>query len=286
MVTGAGGMLAGAFRRAAVGANGANLRPLDHRHCDITDPGSIERAIAGHRPAVIINCAAYTDVDGAERESAAADALNGHAVANLARAAKGHSIRLVHFSTDFVFDGAASRPYRPTDPTGPLGAYGKSKLLGEQLLAQINPPNWLIVRTSWLFGVGGKCFPATIVRAARAGKPLRVVSDQVGRPTITDDLAGATLALIGRGASGVYHLGNSGQTNWHDFAAAILTVFGLSADLRPISSAQWQAEHPQSARRPAYSVLDTSAAEALLPTPLPPWQHALATYRDQIGASQ
>jgi dTDP-4-dehydrorhamnose reductase len=286
MVTGAGGMLAGAFRRAEAGANGPNLRPVDHRQCDITDAGSIERAIAEHRPAVIINCAAYTDVDRAEREPAAADALNGDAVANLARAAKRHSIQLVHFSTDFVFDGTAARPYRPGNATAPLSAYGRSKLLGEQMLAQINPPGWLIVRTSWLFGVGGKCFPATIVRAARAGKPLRVVSDQVGRPTITDDLASNTLSLVACGASGIHHLANAGQTNWHDFAAAILTVFGLRADLLPISSAHWQAEHPQSARRPAYSVLDTSATEALLPTPLPPWQQALATYRDQIGAAQ
>lgn len=286
MVTGAGGMLAGAFRRAAGAGKCAGLRFVDHRQCDIGDVSSIERAIAEHGPAVIINCAAFTDVDGAEREPAAAKALNGDAVGNLARAAKKHSVRLVHFSTDFVFDGATTRPYRPTDPTGPLGAYGKSKLLGEQMLAQINPPGWMIIRTSWLFGVGGKCFPATIVRAARAGKQLKVVSDQVGRPTITDDLASATLTLIGRGASGVYHVANSGQTNWHDFAAAILTAFGLRADLRPISSADWQAEHPQSAQRPAYSVLDTSAAEALLPTPLPPWQQALATYRDQITAAQ
>jgi dTDP-4-dehydrorhamnose reductase len=282
LLTGASGMLAGAFRRIT----GPNLRPVDHRECDITSADAIERAINQYSPGIIINCAAYTDVDGAEREPAAADALNGHAVANLARAAKLHAIRLIHFSTDFVFDGTTTRPYRATDPTAPRGAYGRSKLLGEQLLAQINPPDWLIIRTSWLFGSGGKCFPATIVRVARAGKPLRVVNDQVGRPTLTDDLAAATLSLIGRHATGIHHVANTGQTNWHDFAAAILKALNLTADLQPISSADWQAQQPQSARRPTYSVLDTSATEALLPTPLPPWQRALAAYRDQVAASQ
>lgn len=284
LMFGGAGMLAGAFRRLTT-ARSIPMSALECSKCDIAQPDDIERALDAHRPAVMINCAAYTDVDGAERKSVLANTVNGQAVGNLARAAERHRVRLVHFSTDFVFDGKGTRPYRPEVEPAPLGAYGRSKLLGEQALAEVNPSGWLLVRTSWLFGIGGKSFPAAIVAAARAGKRLRVVNDQVGRPTLADDLAAATLELLARGATGIDHVANAGQTNWHNFAAAILEAFEMKAELTAISSADWQAEHPEAARRPRYSVLDTSATETLLPAPLRPWPAALADYRKQVAAA-
>src|SRR5439155_8497213 len=135
----------------------------------------------------------------------------------------------------------------------PLSAYGRSKLLGERKLQEINPAAWLLIRTAWIFGPNGACFPQTILNAAKARRPLRVVSDQTGTPTYTRDLADATLALIDADASGLFHLTNSGQTTWYEFTQAIMDRFGLHPDLSPITSAAWQELRPQSARRPSFS---------------------------------
>ena len=178
--------------------------------------------------------------------------------------------RLVHFSTDFVFDGSGTRPYRTDDPVNPLSAYGRSKLRGEQAIQSINPPGWLIIRTAWLYGPGGPCFPQTMINAAKAGKPLKVVDDQIGSPTFTHDLAEATLDLLDHDAHGLWHLTNSESVSWHGFTAAILDEFGLKTELTTTTSAEWKKLRPASAIRPAYSVLDVEPFERLTGRPMRP----------------
>jgi dTDP-4-dehydrorhamnose reductase len=186
----------------------------------------------------------------------------------------------VHYSTDYVFDGTLRRPLRPDDPVGPQSAYGRSKLLGEQLLQRDPPDRWLIIRTAWLYGPGGANFPQAILNAARAGKPLTVVDDQVGSPTFTFDLAEATLELLDRDApSGIWHVVNDGQTSWYDFAAAILEEFHIEGvSLSPTSSGEWKRTRPNSAVRPAYSVLDITPFQQLTGHRTRPWRLALRQY--------
>lgn len=278
LITGARGMLAHAVKRKLT-QRGHGFFACDAQMLDITQPDAVNRIFAERQPTLLINCAACTNVDRCEIEPEVANAVNGYAVDNLAQAAARHGTKMVHISTDFVFDGMKQRPYQPGDTTNPLNAYGRSKLLGEQRLREIDPPGWLIVRTAWLYGPQGNCFPQTILNAARAGKPLSVVSDQVGTPTYTYDLAGMILDLIERDAAGIHHATNSGQTTWHDFAQAILATFDVSAELFRITAAEWKQQHPQSAQRPAYSVLDVQATQRLLSRTIPDWQNALQRYR-------
>jgi dTDP-4-dehydrorhamnose reductase len=273
LVTGGNGMLALAFKKRLPTAHFADKNSLD-----IADESSVRKFFDRLKPKLLINCAAYTKVDLAEQEKNFADQINGHAVAALAKICRETNTTLVHFSTDYVFDGSLRRPLRVDDPLAPQSAYGQSKLLGEQLLQQNAPKNWLIIRTAWLYGPGGPCFPQTILNAARAGKPLTVIDDQIGSPTFTDDLADATLQLLDRDAQGIYHLTNDGQTNWHDFTAAILEEFNVQANLSRTTSAQWKTQRPNSAIRPAYSVLDLSKFEALIGHRPPPWRDALKRY--------
>lgn len=256
---------------------------LDRAALDVSRAQDVQRMFAEHRPTLVFNCAAHTKVDLCEEQEALANAINGTGPENLARSAKEHGARLVHYSTDFVFDGSATRPYRPDDPVNPLSAYGRSKLLGEQMIQKVNPPGWLILRTAWLYGPGGPCFPQTMINAARAGKPLKVVDDQIGSPTFTHDLADGTLDLIDRGAAGLWHLTNAGSVSWHGFTAAILEEFGLKAELGTTTSAQWKKLRPASATRPAYSVLDVEPFATLVGRPMRPWREALSDYRTALG---
>lgn len=278
LITGGNGMLAYAFKQRFKGS-GLNVTFAGRDTCDVASPESIDRAMQQARPTLVINCSAYTKVDLAEKEQAAADQCNGYGVGHLAKACRDQGAMLVHYSTDYVFDGSVNRPLQPGDPLGPLGAYGKSKLLGEQQLQANAPERWLILRTAWLYGPGGPCFPATMVNAARAGKPLKVIADQHGTPTFTYDLVDATLELVHRGAAGIWHLTNSGETTWYDFTAAILDEFGVKTDLSPITSADWKKIKPDSAHRPSYSVLDLSAYESFTRQPMPLWRDALHRYR-------
>jgi dTDP-4-dehydrorhamnose reductase len=188
----------------------------------------------------------------------------------------------VHFSTDYVFEGTIQWPLRPDDPVGPQSAYGRSKLLGEQAIQQTPPQRWLIVRTAWLYGAGGPNFVQTMVNVARAGKPLKVVNDQVGSPTYTMDLAQATLGLIDAGASGIWHVTNSEQTTWHDFAAAIFREFNLEPSLSSISSDEWKSTRPDSAVRPRYSVLDVEPVAKALGRPMRSWREALRAFQTEV----
>jgi len=281
LINGANGMLAHALLRT-LKLRRLNPIALTRPQLDITNADAQRDAFTQYKPTLIFNCAAHTKVDLCEQQQDQANAINGHAVGALATLAKEHGAKLIHYSTDFVFDGRSPRPYSPSDQTNPLSAYGRSKLLGEQKLQEINPPNYLLIRTSWVYGPTGSSFPQTILNAARAGKPLRVVNDQLGSPTYTRDLADATLALIDANASGLFHITNSGQTNWFDFARAILDEFNLNADLQPICSSDWQKMRPQSAIRPAYSVLDCSGFTRATGQTLRSWHDALTDYRHAL----
>lgn len=281
LIAGGGGMLAHALTRA-LAARGKTAVPLDRAALDVTSEAAVRAVFAKHRPTLLLNCAAHTKVDLCEEQQESADVINGHAVGLLAKVAKEHGTTVVHYSTDFVFPGDATRPYRPDDAVGPLSAYGRSKLLGEQKLQASAPDRWLILRTAWLYGRNGPCFPRTMVNAARAGKPLTVVADQVGSPTFTDDLAAATLDLLDAGGQGIWHVSNGGQTSWFDFTRAILDEFGLKTDVSPTTSADWFKVRPKSAHRPAYSVLDVGPLERAIGRPMPHWRDALRAYRQQV----
>lgn len=279
LITGGNGMLARAFEKRLAPLN-LNVVVADRQMLDVTDEASCIYYFEQVKPTLVINCAAYTKVDLAEKERDLADAVNGDAVQYLAALCQNTGAMLVHYSTDYVFDGSKDRPLQPGDPIGPLSYYGKSKLRGERFLQQFAPERWLLIRTAWLYGPEGPCFPATMLKLARDGKPLKVIDDQHGTPTFTYDLVDATLELIHRQApSGIWHLTNSGETTWYDFTAAILDEFGVKTELSRTTSAEWKKLKPDSATRPSYSVLDLSAYESFTRQQMPDWREALHRYR-------
>lgn len=248
---------------------------------DVTDPSAVAEALAARRPDVVVNCAAYTRVDDAEREAAAAMALNGTAPGRMAAACAVRGVRLVHLSTDYVFDGRKRSPYLESDPTGPLSAYGRSKLAGEQAVVEAFaaaglPDAWLIVRTQWLYGRVGPAFVKSVLARAGQGLGLRVVDDQWGAPTWGRDLAEALLALIEVGASGIVHVANAGVANWFEVAQAALQARGLAGRvaLEPVPTAAF----PRPAARPAYGVLDCGRYTRLTGRTMRPWRAALEAF--------
>ena len=247
------------------------LVALRHAQLAIEDAQAVERAVARERPDWIVNCAGYTQVDRAEAEPDTAQLVNAVGPANLARAARDTGARLLHISSDYVFDGRARRPYREDDPVGPLSVYGRSKLAGEEAVRDMLPQAHLIVRTQWLFGEGGPNFVATILRLARERPELQVVNDQHGRPTYAPDLAAALWKLIACDARGMVHCANEGAATWFDVAKAAIESAGLHTTVAPCT----MAEMPRPARRPAFSVLDCTRYEGLVGSPLRPWQAAL-----------
>ena len=252
------------------------LITFDRANCDITDNARIDAIFSEHRPTIAINCAAYTKVDQAEQEPALAHAINVTATANLARACKTFNTKLVHISTDFVFDGTATIPYQPDSPTHPLSVYGSTKRDGEREIESIDPPGWLILRTSWLFGSTGPCFPRMILQRATAGQTLTIVNDQIGSPTYALDLADAIFDLIEAEQSGIHHVTNAGQCSWFDFASAVVEEFDLPTDrVRPITTEQFLQMRPIQAKRPMYSVM----ADDSLPITLRPWRETLPAFR-------
>jgi dTDP-4-dehydrorhamnose reductase len=228
LIPGGRGMLAQALQRE-LNLRGHQYAAPDRSELNVTDDVSIARAFQRHRPTLVLNCSAYTKVDLADEHEEEARRVNGEAVETLARHCADAGATLVHFSTDFVFDGTLRRPYRPDDPTNPLSAYGRSKLLGERAIRSMPGLKFLLIRTSWLYGPGGVSFPQTMVALARQGVPLRVIADQTGSPTFTHDVANGALDLLDRSATGVWHLTNSGQATWFEFAKAALEEFGVPA---------------------------------------------------------
>lgn len=254
--------------------------PVTRTDLDLDRTASISDYFARTRPEVVVNCAAYNLVDKAEDEPEAAFRSNAWGVRSLALACRAAGALLVHISTDYVFglDTYRTTPLTVDDPPGPVCVYGLSKLSGEYLVRSLCPRH-LVIRTCGLYGVwgsGGKGgnFVETMLRLAGQGKPLRVVADQFCTPTYTVDLAETIVALIQRNATGLYHVTNAGQMSWHEFAAAIFQQAGVSADLTPISTAEFGAK----AARPQYSVLDNSHLDAIGVARPRPWRDALNAY--------
>lgn len=262
LVTGATGQVGTALRDVLLDAVFLTRRDLD-----LTDTRSIARVVGSFRPSAVINAAAYTNVDLAEREEARATLVNGEAVGVLAATCSDLSIPFVTYSSDYVFDGRASAPYIESDAVGPVGAYGRSKLVGERLALDRNPET-LVVRTSWVISATHENFVSTMLRLAARG-PVRVVDDQQGKPTIAADLAAATAEALSSGLRGIVHLANAGETTWCGLASAAVRLGGLDPLLvQPCSTR----EYPTDAVRPAYSVLGTERRDA--PT-LPSWESSL-----------
>lgn len=260
---------------------GRDLVLLDRQACDVTDRQATGERIRAARPEVVIHAAAFTRVDSCERDPERAFAVNAEGARNVAEAANAVEARLVYISTDYVFDGRKREPYTEDDPVAPLNVYGRSKLEGERAAAQV--PGALIVRSSWLFGLDGRNFVEAILAQAAAGKPLRVVSDQVGCPTWTAHLVRAIGALIDRGAQGVVHVAAAGQCSWHEFACAIVSQAALDVPVAAISS---QDLGPGTAPRPAYSVLSDAWLRRLGVAPLPHWKNALRDYLRERSCRQ
>ncbi len=273
------GMLGKALERLLVAErHEVSVRP--HADCDIRSAGAIRTAIEEIHPQVIVNAAAFTRVDDCEEERETAFSVNGMAPGLLAREARRAGSLFVQISTDFVFDGKAAAPYGEQNETAPLSVYGASKLLGEQETMR-EGGDFLIVRTSWHFGAGGKNFVQTMVSKAMEGRPLRVVSDQLGRPTYSGHLARALLNLIGGDCRGLYHYADQGETSWYDLAKAAIESAGIDASsiLSPITTADF----PCKARRPAYSVLSTDKYERATGEAVPSFTEGLAIYVPSIS---
>lgn len=261
------GMLGRAFAAALAAAPGIELRAVSHPEIDLTRRESID-ALARHEPSVVINCAAYTDVDGAESNEALATAVNGDGVGLLAERCRSMGATLVHFGTDYVFDGHGTAPYPVDAPLAPAGAYARSKARGEILIRESGVDH-LYARTSWLYAPWAKNFVRTIARNAKIRPELKVVADQRGRPTSAEHLAKTTLALLERGARGTFHVTDGGECTWHELAVFVVRELGLSdrCTVHACTSEEW----PTPTKRPPYSVLDLSKTEALV-GPMPSWQ--------------
>lgn len=248
---------------------------------DLSDPVAIAPLVERVRPDVVVNATAYTAVDRAESEAGLAQRINADAPAELARACAGLDAALVHYSTDYVFDGSATRPYREDDPTAPLGVYGRTKLAGEQAIAGSGARH-LILRTAWVYGLYGHNFLRTMLRLAAERDEVRVVADQLGSPTpawLIADITATLLGSPGRMPFGIRHLVSNGVTSWHGFAAAIFDEAERHGRLarRPRLVAIPTGDYPTPARRPAYSVLATDRLAQDIGSALPTWQEALAT---------
>lgn len=285
LITGAGGMLA-ADLAGELSALGEPVVSLGQADLDITDSGAVNARLRAEAPQVIVNCAAYTQVDRAEEEEDLATAVNGSAVEHLAAAANATGALLVQISTDFVFDGSKREPWEVNDTPRPLSAYGRSKLVGEAAARQAG--KHLVLRTSWLFGTRGNNFVEAIRgQIARGTNPLRVVHDQRGRPTYTPSLARAIIRLArlawdSADARGVVHYADAGDCSWFEFAQAIVEESGASASVIPVSTEQF----PRPARRPAYSVLSTERYERLTGAQPESWREGLREYLDSVDRAR
>jgi dTDP-4-dehydrorhamnose reductase len=277
VIFGAAGQLGIELRREYT-RRGYQVLGWDRGEVDITNAARVEQAIGAADPEVVINAAAYNQVDVAETEPLAAFQVNALAVGNIAIACRQADARLVHFSTDYVFDGTAGRPYTEKDPTHPLGAYAVSKLGGE-LYAQAYLEHPLIVRTSGVFGPGGLQtargnFIELMLRLAQAGQPIRVVEDHVASPTYAPALAARTAFLVEQGITGVVHVAGGTPISWYDYARLIFQAAQLQPELRPTS----EREYRTAARRPKYSALSNAFAESLGVEPMPALEQAVKSY--------
>lgn len=276
MIIGATGLLGKPLMRQW---SDAELIGTGSRDLDIRDAGRVREFVESHRPDWIVLAAAYTDVDGCESRSDLAFAVNRDGAVHVANAARSTGARLLFLSSDYVFDGTSTIPYETSHPRNPRSVYGRTKAEAEVRLLEILP-ECCILRTSWLFGVGGKCFPDTILKLAATRPALDVVNDQRGSPTYTVDLARTIVALCGKNASGVVHASNAGDCTWFEFAREIVHSAGLSNDVRPVSSEIMARPAP----RPAYSVLSATSLRNY-GIEMPEWKDALRRYLEERRSS-
>jgi dTDP-4-dehydrorhamnose reductase len=276
LIVGHNGMLGTDMFSAAIKA-GHEVSGVDFPDIDITRLESVRACLRKDQPDTVINCAAFTAVDACETEVQKAFAVNAEGAGNLAVAAKEVRSIFVHYSTDYVFDGAARVPYIETDPTGPASVYGRSKLEGERLVAANNARSF-IIRIAWLYGTAGNHFVKTIRNLAQknavTGGRLRVVNDQIGSPTCTLDICNQTLCLLETGYFGLYHATSEGQCSWYDFAQEIRRAAGISVRIDPCTTA----EFPRPAPRPSWSVLENAALKKLGLNRMPHWKDAFSTF--------
>jgi len=258
--------------------NGDELTGIGSRDADIRDVSQVSRAVERAQPDCIVLSAAYTDVDGCESQQDRAFSVNRDGAVNVALAAKQAGSKLLFLSSDYVFDGTKRSPYEIGDPRNPQSVYGRSKAEAELRLLE-SLPGCCIARTSWLFGIGGKCFPDTILKLAGTRPALDVVDDQRGCPTYTVDLARAIVQLCRNNAHGIVHVTNSGHCSWFDFAREIVGQAGLATEVRPITTQQM----PRPARRPEYSVLSPASLHGWR-IEMPSWQDALRRYLQERNA--
>ncbi|MFM6925533.1 MAG: dTDP-4-dehydrorhamnose reductase [Ferruginibacter sp.] len=274
LVTGANGQLGKELQVLAQDYPSYHFLFVTKEELNIADVGAIEKYFAAQPIDFCINCAAYTAVDKAESDPENAFIINGTAVATLAAACKKNNTQLIHISTDYVFDGTATQPYKETDKSNPVSVYGRSKLQGE-LAALEKCPSTIIIRTAWVFSSFGNNFVKTMLRLMKERESINVVNDQLGCPTYAADLAAAIMQIIASGKSkknpGIYHYSNVGITNWYAFALTIKELSASSCVVNPISTAQY----PTAAKRPAYSVLDTSKIASAFHLEIPAWQDSL-----------
>jgi dTDP-4-dehydrorhamnose reductase len=253
---------------------------MDQDEIDITSAGDCANAIDKTAPQIIINAAAYTNVDGCETAKKECFAVNAEAVKNIADACRNKNIRIVHFSTDYVFNGSGSAPYKEDDNCDPINTYGASKLAGEQYLQSL-AKNYIIIRTAWLYGANGKNFVRTILEKAKTTPKLTVVDDQIGSPTSTKDLAAAVDHLIEKNAQGIFHVTNRGSCSWYQFAVKIIQEARLDdVKVSPIKSDQLV----RAAKRPANSVMSMQKFIATTGKAMQPWQLGLQDYLESMKA--
>lgn len=272
LIVGASGLLGQALMREW---KDDEISGLSSRDVDIRDAASVDESLNKIRPEWIVLAAAYTDVDGCESHQDLAFAVNRDGPVNVAQAAKRYAARLLFLSSDYVFDGRKKSPYEIDDVRNPQSVYGRSKAEAEVRLLEVLP-ECCIARTSWLFGMGGKCFPDTILKLAATRSMLDVVNDQRGCPTYSIDLARAIIQLCRKGPSGIVHVTNSGDCTWFEFAREIVTRADLKIDVRPVTSQQF----PRPAPRPAYSVLSATSLWTQ-GVAMPNWKDALCRYIDE-----
>ena len=277
LVTGANGQLGSEIRKNAVHFSGFEYIFTDIKELDITDLKAVEAFFRKESPDFLINCAAYTAVDVAETDDELAGLLNTRVPAGLGKIGKQNNCRIIHISTDYVFDGTSCIPYVETDLVNPESVYGKTKLNGEIALLKEND-NAMIIRTAWLYSAHGNNFLKTMIRLGLERDQLKVVYDQIGSPTFAGDLANAILTIILKTAEnradwkpGIYHFSNEGVCSWYDFALAIHEIYGISCKIHPVTTD----EYPTPARRPAYSVLNKSKIKHHFEIEIPYWRDSL-----------
>jgi dTDP-4-dehydrorhamnose reductase len=282
LVTGGNGQLGNEIKELSTNFTNDSFFFTDTSNLDITNHAVVAAFIKTNNIDVIVNCAAYTAVDKAESEPELADAINHLAVKNLAIIAKERGAKLIHISTDYVFDGTGHKPYVETDTPNPQSVYGQTKLDGELAMQAINPANSIIIRTSWVYSNFGSNFVKTMLRLAKTKNEISVVSDQMGTPTNAADLAKALLEIlpkINNEQVAIYHFANSGTCSWYEFAKAIFKMKGMEVKVHPITTS----EYPTLAKRPKYSVLESGNIASFYNVNIPKWDDSVANFLQKIN---